>query len=112
LGSIWPALSSFKDLLKAESEFRLNLVGEGFSDAVREEALWRLDLYKQWLEVLKDGIGEPVFDEMEYPWYRDAEPTRQKQKQKRRRPGGNANQNGPPTRRRKRRRPPPGTDDY
>ena len=69
---LWPKLEDFKDMLRKESEVRLDILGPWARNVVREEAGWRLDLYKNWLQLLADGIGDPIFDgDVEYPW--DAE---------------------------------------
>lgn len=57
---LWPDFDTFRDLLRDEAELRLRILGNGWTDAVREEVDWRLGLYREWLWTLHNGIGEPV----------------------------------------------------
>ncbi|KAL3919720.1 MAG: hypothetical protein SGILL_003616, partial [Bacillariaceae sp.] len=55
---VWMDLDTFKDLLRKEAEFRMRLAGEKFAPDIKRESDWRLELYKDWLWKLHDGIGE------------------------------------------------------
>lgn len=56
---LWPDLDTFRNLLRDEAGMRLRLLGNDWKGAVKEEADWRLDLYKNWLWTLHNGVGEP-----------------------------------------------------
>ena len=77
-------MKDFKKALKKESELRLDILGPWASDVVKEEASWRLDLYRGWLQMLADGVGEPVFEEgeVEYPWNTEMEPPRRRKRRR------------------------------
>jgi len=53
----WPSISEFKDMLRGESEMRLDVAGPWILDGVRAENRIRLGLYKWWLGAVKDGVG-------------------------------------------------------
>lgn len=57
---LWPDLDTFRSLLRDEAGMRLRILGKDWSEAVKEEADWRLDLYKNWLWTLHNGVGEPL----------------------------------------------------
>lgn len=65
-GSIWMDIPSFKNFLRREAEFRLSILGPDWEDWVRGESEWRLDLYKKWLNLLKDGYGDDIMNDL-YP---------------------------------------------
>jgi len=54
--SPWPTLREFKKMLKNEAKFRLEVVGPWASEALRNESIMRLELYKAWLHVLDEGL--------------------------------------------------------
>ena len=56
---IWPDVDTFQKLLRDEATFRLRLLGNDWTDIVKEEIDWRNDLYTNWLYTLHNGIGEP-----------------------------------------------------
>ena len=58
----WPDMNTFRELLKTEAKFRLRILGDDWSDAVRDETKWRHDLYKEWLWTLNNGLGEPIIE--------------------------------------------------
>lgn len=59
---IWPDIETFRKLLRAEAEFRLRILGDGWADTVKEETMWRHNLYSDWLWTLKNGIGNPLVE--------------------------------------------------
>ena len=52
----FPDLPSFTERLKEESLMRLRVGGPFFAEALKQEARWRRDLYKRWLDFI-DGEG-------------------------------------------------------
>jgi hypothetical protein len=59
---IWPDMDSFRKLLRKEAELRLGILGDGWADAVKDETMWRHDLYSDWLWILKNGVGNPIVE--------------------------------------------------
>ena len=55
-------MPTFRELLRNEADFRLRILGDGWSDVVREESDWRLGLYRDWLWLLNDGVGDPIVE--------------------------------------------------
>ena len=55
-------MDTFRRLLRNEAELRLNILGDDWTDVVKEEADWRHDLYKNWLWTLHRGVGEPIVE--------------------------------------------------
>lgn len=64
LDSIWMDISSFKNYLRREAEFRLSILGPEWEDWVKGESQWRLDLYKKWLDLVEDGYGKDLMDDL------------------------------------------------
>ncbi|KAL7560856.1 hypothetical protein ACA910_013286 [Epithemia clementina (nom. ined.)] len=58
----WPDIDTFRSLLREEAKLRVAVVGEDLSGLVKQECEWRLQLYKDWLWVLHDGIGNPIVE--------------------------------------------------
>lgn len=58
----WPDIDSFRDMLRNEAGLRLRILGDDWSDAVKDESEWRLNLYKDWLWTLHDGVGDPLVE--------------------------------------------------
>jgi len=56
----WPSQSTFQNYLRREAQLRLAILGPSWKDLVKSESEWRLDLYKEWLRVLEDGLGDDV----------------------------------------------------
>lgn len=56
---LWPNMKTFRGLLRNEAALRLRILGDDWTDAVKEEAEWRMDLYKNWLWTVHNGVGEP-----------------------------------------------------
>lgn len=54
---LWVDISTFRDLLRRESEMRVSILGEDWTDEIKDENNWRLDLYKKWLWALNDGFA-------------------------------------------------------
>jgi hypothetical protein len=59
---LWVDMDSFRDLLRAEAGLRLRILGDDWTDVVKEESEWRLNLYRNWLWTLYDGIGNPLVE--------------------------------------------------
>lgn len=70
--TFWPDLDEFKDMLLTESQWRVDLLGNWLTPFVKDEAKWRYILYKKWLTLLDEGLGdgfdvvEDAFEEEEY----------------------------------------------
>jgi hypothetical protein len=62
--SIWMDIPSFKNYLRREAEFRLSILGPEWEDWVKGESEWRLDLYKKWLDLVEDGYGKDLMDDL------------------------------------------------
>ena len=46
---LWPDMDTFRRLLRHEAAMRLKFLGDDWTSAVKEEADWRHDIYKNWL---------------------------------------------------------------
>jgi hypothetical protein len=60
--SFWPDIDSFRGMLRNEAALRLRILGDDWSGVVKDESDWRLGLYKKWLWMLHNGIGEPLVE--------------------------------------------------
>ena len=60
--AFWPDIDTFRSLLRKEAALRLKVLGDGWSQTVRDESEWRLDLYKNWLWTLHTGVGDPLVE--------------------------------------------------
>lgn len=54
----WMDLPTFRDFLRTEARLRLKILGPDWKESVLDESRWRFDLYKKWLYLLYDGVGE------------------------------------------------------
>ena len=54
----WMDLPTFRDFLRTEARLRLKILGPDWKESVLDESRWRFDLYKRWLYLLNDGVGE------------------------------------------------------
>lgn len=54
----WMGLPMFKDFLRKEAQFRLKILGPDWKESVMDESRWRYDLYKTWLQMIDEGVGE------------------------------------------------------
>ncbi|KAL7479772.1 hypothetical protein ACHAW6_005501 [Cyclotella cf. meneghiniana] len=54
----WMDLPTFRDFLRTEARLRLKILGPDWKESVLDESRWRFDLYKRWLFLLNDGVGE------------------------------------------------------
>jgi hypothetical protein len=59
---IWMDLDTFRNLLRDEAGMRLRILGNDWSDAIKDESDWRFDLYKKWLWTLHNGWGTPLVE--------------------------------------------------
>jgi hypothetical protein len=59
---VWVDINTFRDLLRREAEMRVRILGSDWKKTVKEESKWRLDLYKEWLWSLSDGVGDPIVE--------------------------------------------------
>lgn len=64
--SIWMDIPTFKQYLRTEAELRLAILGPDWEDWVKGESDWRLNLYKSWLDVVDNGVGDDVFEGISY----------------------------------------------
>jgi hypothetical protein len=62
----WPDMKTFRKLLRSEAELRLRVLGEDWEETVKQESDWRLNLYKDWLWTLHNGVGEPIVPPSRY----------------------------------------------
>ena len=53
----WPGLAPFREALRSETYFRASILGPKFKGALKKEGKWRYQLYKDWLKLLKSGVG-------------------------------------------------------
>jgi hypothetical protein len=58
----WPDMDRFKSLLRNEASMRLHILGDDYSDSIQDEGNWRLNLYRNWLSLLQNGIGTPIIE--------------------------------------------------
>lgn len=71
ISPVWMDINTFRDLLRKEAELRVRILGDDWKDTVKRESKWRLDLYKEWLWSLSDGVGEPIIESRVPPAYRE-----------------------------------------
>lgn len=65
--SFWMDVPTFKKYLRQEAKLRLMILGPSWSEWVRNESDWRLNLYQNWMDIMNNGIGEgEVFDDISY----------------------------------------------
>ena len=55
--SVWMDMDTFRDMLRSEAELRLRVLGDDWAPTVKQESDWRLNLYKDWLWALHNGVG-------------------------------------------------------
>jgi hypothetical protein len=91
---LWMDMDTFRDLLRNEAEFRVRILGDDWADTVKQESEWRLELYKNWLWALHNGVGGSVAPPSRYERARRTADRREME-------------DGPPRRRKKNRSPPP-----
>jgi hypothetical protein len=60
--AFWPDIDTFRSLLRKEAALRLSVLGDGWSQTVKDESEWRLNLYKNWLWTLHTGVGDPLIE--------------------------------------------------
>lgn len=64
----WMDLPTFRDYLRTEAQLRLKILGPDWKESVLDESRWRYDLYKTWLTMLDEGVGEnPLYEYGERP---------------------------------------------
>mmetsp|Transcript_12943 Transcript_12943/g.27950 ORF Transcript_12943/g.27950 Transcript_12943/m.27950 type:complete len:466 (+) Transcript_12943:119-1516(+) len=49
---VWMDLPMFRAFLRKEAQLRLTILGPGWSNAVKGESRWRLEMYQKWLDLL------------------------------------------------------------
>jgi len=64
--TLWMDVPTFKQYLRREADLRLMILGPDWEDWVKGESDWRLNLYSKWLNVVENGIGDDIMDEMSY----------------------------------------------
>ena len=50
----WMNLPTFRSFLRREAQMRLSVLGPRWSEAVKEESRWRLEVYRRWLRLFKN----------------------------------------------------------
>jgi len=103
----WMDLPTFRGFLRKEAQLRLKILGPDWKESVLDESRWRYDLYRTWLVMLDEGVGEnPLYEYGERPRPRGqqqpGERTRGPLPRSRR---GEGEYNDPPRQRRQLRRP-------
>eukprot|EP00535_Pseudo-nitzschia_heimii_P006498 CAMPEP_0197175446 /NCGR_PEP_ID=MMETSP1423-20130617/1661_1 /TAXON_ID=476441 /ORGANISM="Pseudo-nitzschia heimii, Strain UNC1101" /LENGTH=738 /DNA_ID=CAMNT_0042624609 /DNA_START=146 /DNA_END=2362 /DNA_ORIENTATION=+ len=83
---IWVNMDTFRDLLQKEADFRLNILGDDWSDIIGEENDWRTGLYKSWLWSLNNGVGESIVPPSRYERARRSQRRRMSQEPPQSRP--------------------------
>jgi hypothetical protein len=68
----WPDIDSFRSMLRNEAGMRLRILGDEWEQSVKDESDWRLNLYKDWLWMLHNGVGEPIVESRNDRMRRDA----------------------------------------
>ena len=63
---IWVNMDTFRDLLQKEAEFRMNFIGDDWSEVIEQENDWRTNLYKSWLWSLNNGVGDSIVPPSRY----------------------------------------------
>jgi hypothetical protein len=64
----WMDLPTFRDFLRKEAQLRLKILGPDWKESVLDESRWRYDLYKTWLTMLDEGVGDnPLYEYGERP---------------------------------------------
>ncbi len=92
---LWVDMDTFRDLLQKEADFRMNFIGDDWSEVIAQENDWREDLYKGWLWSLNNGVGDSIVPPSRY------ERARRQQQSQSPSPAASSNNN------KQRRRPPP-----
>jgi hypothetical protein len=64
--SIWMDIPTFKQYLRREADLRLSILGPDWEGWVKGESDWRLNLYQGWLDIVEDGVGDDVFEDISY----------------------------------------------
>jgi hypothetical protein len=64
--SYWPDMNTFRTLLRSEAGLRLRILGDDWTETVKQESDWRLNLYRDWLWTLHDGVGDPIVPPSRY----------------------------------------------
>ena len=75
-------LPTFGDFLRTEAQLRLKILGPDWKESVLDESRWRYDLYKTWLTMLNEGVGEDMLDD----YMEQRRPRQPESSRKRRRP--------------------------
>ena len=59
----WMDLPTFREFLRTEARLRMKILGPDWKDSIMDESRWRFDLYRRWLYLLNDGVGEnPLYE--------------------------------------------------
>lgn len=83
----WMDIGTFRDFLRAEARLRLKVLGPDWKESVLDESRWRFDLYKRWLYLLDDGVGEnPLYTYGDRPRQPRAQRQRREEVQPQRQP--------------------------
>lgn len=82
----WPDMDTFRKLLRTEAELRLRILGSDWEKTVRQESEWRLDLYKDWLWTLHNGVGDSIVPPSRYERARQTRQSTEDKRARQRRP--------------------------
>lgn len=76
----WMDTETFSSFLRKEAQFRLSILGPGWSEAVKGESQWRLQIYKKWLAMINETETKKSNREARTGRYERRSRTRQKRK--------------------------------
>ncbi len=88
--SLWMDVPTFKQYLRREADLRLSILGPDWEDWVKGESDWRLNLYKNWLDIVDNGVGDDIFEEISYAPPSERQRDRPSRLEKGRRASGDA----------------------
>jgi len=73
----WMDTETFSSFLRKEAQFRLSILGPGWSEAVKGESQWRLQIYKKWLAMINEPETKKSYREARTGRYERRSRTRQ-----------------------------------
>ena len=80
---VWMDMDTFRKLLRSEAELRLRILGDDWAPTVKQESDWRLNLYKNWLWTLHDGVGDSIVPPSRYERARNMRDKRERSDEER-----------------------------
>jgi hypothetical protein len=90
--AFWPDIDTFRSLLRKEAAMRLRILGDDWSQTVKDESEWRLNLYKNWLWTLHTGVGDPLIESRSDRMRRSSRDQAKSQSKKKRTPSNKERQ--------------------